>query len=187
MILFIISAIIGALASSILYFKNAKFYLKKFHLISNTLEIAFYGAMLGCLMGLVLFGLLSLICVNIEKKEIVTEQKIYTVENSNETSSDLFLVKDYTDNKITYRYVIDTGNAKQIKEIDCTDQWGDFVDTKVFIHEGNYEPSVKIQKWGDFKKAWYNYFISNLQKGEVKRADFYVPKGAVSINFNNNL
>lgn len=163
MVLFIISAIIGALASSILYFKNAKFYLKKFHLISNTLEIAFYGAMLGCLMGLVLFGLLSLICVNIEKKEIVTEQKIYTVENSNETSSDLFLVKDYTDNKITYRYVIDTGNAKQIKEIDCTDQWG------------------------DFKKAWYNYFISNLQKGEVKRADFYVPKGAVSINFNNNL
>lgn len=103
----------------------------------------------------------------------VIEKNIYALNDTSSVKGMAYLHSGYVNNKLRYRYVIDTPDGKQVKETE-TDN--------VFIKEGNYTPKVKIHK-KVLKNKIYDFIFFVLLPDEEK-VDFYVPKNTVINEYN---
>lgn len=101
--------------------------------------------------------------------EVVEEHELYTLSDSSSVEGENYLFAGYIDEKMVYRYMIDTERGKQIEEEKADN---------VYIKEGNYPPAVKIHRM-KLKKDWYNWFAHALFV-EDYYVEFFVPENTVT-------
>lgn len=126
----------------------------------------------GILCGLALYGTVGS-CVGyfLPRREcFTTEQEICAFSDSNSIESNSFLFSGYIQDELVYRYVTETERGKHIEEV-----VGD-----IYIHEGNYKPTVKFHKYGKFKEDWYWLFAMDRLAGETEYVEFYVPENTIT-------
>lgn len=108
--------------------------------------------------------------------EVIEEQEICALSASSATKGASYLFAGCIDEKLVYRYVIDTERGKHIKEIDAEN---------AYITEGDYTPTIRTHKI-KFKHDWYNWFVPDefIEPGYV---EFLVPKDTITTEYNVDL
>jgi len=126
----------------------------------------------GILCGLGLYGIVGIpLGFYLPRTEgITTEQEICAFSDSSSTESYNFLFSGYIQDELVYRYVIETERGKHIEEVKYN----------VYIHEGNYKPTVKFHKYGGFKEDWYKLFALDFSAGDTEYVEFYVPENTIT-------
>ena len=151
------------------------------------------GALIGLIIGMcdddLLFGVISCIigliagflawgfaceAVNcfFPTVEVVEEYELCALSDSSSVEEANYLFSGYIDEKLVYRYVIDTEKGKHIEE-EKTDN--------VYIKEGNYTPTVKIHRT-ELKKDWYDRFVRDLFVGDYY-VEFFVPENTITSEY----
>jgi hypothetical protein len=138
--------------------------------------LGFVNVLTGFMFGvLLLFTLGSLVGDFLPQVEEYKEQEIYALNDSSSTEGSKFLFSGHIDEKLVFRYVIETDKGKHIEEIKGID--------KVYIKEGNYSPVLRIYSY-DLKEDWHYWVaIPSFDKYYV----FYVPENTVTDEYNINL
>lgn len=135
------------------------------------IAIGIFGAILGFAFWISIGLIIGLF---LPTKEIVTEQKIYALNDNSSIECKKFIFSGYVNEKFVCSYVIDTDKGKHIEQVD-----GDCA----YIIEGNYTP--KIEKHSiTFKEDWYYLIAMNAEDYYVK---FFVPEGTVTSEYNIDL
>ena len=132
---------------------------------------AILGVLLGAFLGIIawlLFG--SIIGGFLPEKEVVEEKPLYALTDATSTYGEKFLFSGYIDEKLTYRYIIETERGKHIEETSAN---------KVYVNEGDYEPHVKIYHT-EFAEDWYYLFAGHF---ETTYYEFYVPENTLTHNY----
>ena len=140
-------------------------------IVDYTLLGILCGLALFCTVGFVLGFLLP------RTEGVTTEQEICAFSDSSSIESYNFLFSGYIQDELVYRYVIETERGKHIEE----------VKDDVYIHEGNYKPTVKFHKYGGFKEDWYKLFAIDVLAGETEYVEFYVPENTITNEYQINL
>lgn len=132
---------------------------------------------LGIWIGALIYFMLGpAIGTQLPKKEIVVEHQILPYSEDKDNS---FITVSNNSEGISYRYVIETEKGKHIENLNGVE---------AYIHEGDYEPMVRIRKEGRFKSNWYWMFAINFKRNPVaKDADFFLPEGATISDCKSNL
>ena len=128
--------------------------------------IGLFAGTLACLIiGTVIGGFLPV-------KEVVEEKPLYALTDTTSIQGSKYLFSGYIEDKLTYRYIIDTERGKHLEEINTTN---------VYINEGDYDPHVKIYNT-ELAKDWYYWFANNLVY-DTTYYEFYVPKNTLIHNY----
>ena len=132
---------------------------------------------LGIWIGVLIYMILGPAIGNeLPKKEIVTEQQIFPYS---EAKYNRFITVSSNSEGMSYEYITETEKGKHIESLN---------QVEAYIHEGDYEPMVRIRKEGSFKSNWYWMFAINLKRAPVaKDADFFLPEGAIISDCKSNL
>lgn len=135
--------------------------------------LTYIGIIIG---GLVAFTLTPVMTVIAPVETEVIEKKIYALNDTSSNQGTHYLYSGYINNELKYRYVVDTSNGKQVKEIETTN---------VFIKEENCEPKVKIYKRVLKNKIYGWLFFVELP--DEDKVEFYVPDNTVINDYNIDL
>lgn len=127
------------------------------------------GLMLGFIVWLFVGGIIGYFLPTVE---VVEEHELCALSDSSSVEGVNYLFSGYIDEKLVYRYVIDTERGKHIEEEKTDD---------VYIKEGNYTPTVKIHRI-DLKKDWYDWFAHELFV-EDYYVEFFVPENTVTSEY----
>lgn len=134
------------------------------------------GGLLGAVVGLVLYIFLGgFIGMALPTIEVVEEYEICALKDTTEIEGAHYLFSGYIDEKLVFRYVIDTEKGKHIEEIKGT--------TNVYINEGNYVPTIKVYT-KKLAKDWYDLFAYCFYSNEYV---FYVPENTITNEYNIDL
>lgn len=82
----------------------------------NKILLTIPGIILGIIAGLITYALIGgLIGTMVPRKEVITEeQKIYAL---NDSSSITYIYRGYMNEKLVYRYVIETDKGKHVEKV----------------------------------------------------------------------
>ena len=136
----------------------------------------FLGGVLGFFIGIFAYLLIGgIIGYGLATNEIIEEQEIFALNDSSSIEGKNYLFSGYIDEKMVYRYVVETEKGKHIEEVDAR---------RGYIKEGDYTPMVKYHYY-TFEKEWYNWFVHNAFTD--KYYEFYVPENTITTEYNVDL
>lgn len=108
--------------------------------------------------------------------EVIEEQEIYALGDSSASKSVRYLFAGYIDEKLVYRYVVNTERGKHIEEIDAKN---------AYIIESDCAPTIRTHKI-KFKHDWYNWFALD-DFIEEDYVEFLVPIDTITTEYNVDL
>ena len=136
----------------------------------------FYGAITGLLIGAVPAILVGCIfwCF-LPKKIIMEETKIIALTDNTSIRGQKYLFSGYIDEKYIYRYVIETNDGKQIKELQNSKD--------VYIKYDNEDPRI-VEAVTNLKHEWMWLFAIGVP--DIKYT-IYVPEGTITEKYDIDL
>ena len=142
----------------------------------------FFGALFFGFLGFLIGGILWITfgefvgeVLDLPQTDTYEEQEICALNDSTSTEGSMFLFSGHIEDKLVFRYVVETNKGKHIEEIKDTED--------VYIKEGNYKPVARTYSY-DFVEEWHFWFASpSLDEYTV----FYVPENTVTNEYNINL
>lgn len=136
----------------------------------------FMCGMMGLIIGLIpSIFLSSMIGFCLPKQIVIKEEKIISLSDNTSVEGIKYLFGGYIDEKYIYRYVIETDNGKQIKELDNNEN--------VYIKYDNSNPRI-VSEYSEFKSDWYCIFAINLS---TPKKTIHVPEGTITEKYEINL
>lgn len=110
---------------------------------------------------------------------ITGNTNIVALNDNSATSGSFFLGCGTIDNKTVYKYVINTDNGKQVRELEDDD------DTVIYIKEYNKNPKIEYKSWDFINQNYYWFSCPSILKDDV--ITFYLPEGSVTNKFSIDL
>lgn len=144
----------------------------EFEDFSMLLMSAFLGMMLGVVFYVIIGGCIG---ESLPVEKVIKTQQICALTDNSSIEKRDYLFSGYIDEKLIYRYVVDTEIGKHIEEID---------DAKVYIKEGDYSPTVEHHYYV-LKKEWHKWFANTIMIEDYYV--FYVPENTVTSKYNIDL
>lgn len=139
-------------------------------------SISLWSALMGCIVGMACYCILGgMIGSVLPVDKVIKSNQICALTDNNSIEGRYYLYSGYINEKIVYRYVIETEIGKHVEEIDSG---------RVYIKEGNYPPTVKHCSFV-LKKKWH-YWFANTSMMEDYYV-FYVPESTVTGKYNIDL
>lgn len=136
------------------------------------LDDGFIGALAGIVIGLLIA---SIIGDNFEIKEITNKQEICALNDTSKVEGQKYLFSGYVDEKLVYRYVIETKKGKCIKE--CKSD-------NTYLKEKDCNPYIETHEY-TLKKDWQGWF--GIRSIPDTYRVFYVPENTVTNEYNVDL
>lgn len=135
----------------------------------NKILLTIPGIILGVIAGLITYALIGgLIGIMVPRKEVIAEeQKIYAL---NDSSSITYIYRGYMNEKLVYRYVIETDKGKHVEKVAADN---------CYIKEGDYSPKI-VKHNSVFANAWFYMIAYDLKEDSSYYYEFYVPKNTVT-------
>ena len=138
---------------------------------------AIFGGLIGFIIGLFVWFIVSAFCYNLPYNEIVTTQGICALNDSSEVEGRKFLFSGYIEENFVYRYVVDSDKGKHIEECEVKDGYiKDIESDNPYVEHHNYE----------FKHDWFYLFAIDWKASE-NYSVFYVPNGTITSEYNIDL
>jgi hypothetical protein len=137
-----------------------------------------FGGFLGAVFGLIIYGIAgSFIGCALPTIEHINTQNIVAMNDSSKIEGQKYLFSGYVDEKLVYRYIVETDKGKHIEE--CSTENG-------YLKEGNTKKPYAESHSFKFKQDWYYWFAININSAD-NYSVFYVPKGTVTNKYNVDL
>ncbi len=126
---------------------------------------AVIGFISGCFMWFFIGGIIG---TYIPKEKIEEVQEICAFSDNSSTSVTTYLFSSHSDEKLIYRYIINTDKGKQINTLE---------NPNVYIEEVNTQPKL-VRYYTVFTNKIYNLIANDMIGDNYYK--FYVPEGTVT-------
>ncbi len=125
----------------------------------------FIGFIIGIPITLFVGGLIGFY---LPKQTIIEEAKLVSLTDNTSIEGQKYLFSGYINEEYIYRYVIETEEGKQIKEL--------YNSKNIYIKYDNENPRI-IYEYSDFKYGWLWLFGIDLTDTKII---IYVPEGTIT-------